>query len=126
MLFLINLHTKQEQATGNKSNGNSREGRTTERIIFDYAVLRFLNNTGVGVVSSIMPWNDFWYSNYLNNATYDFHLCSMIVRLDSGLNSRFVHGIKKPQSQRSMQNFKEHTWQLFYKISSKSTKRFKM
>jgi hypothetical protein len=25
-----------------------------------------------------------------------------------------------------MQNFKEHTWQLFYKISSKSTKRFKM
>jgi hypothetical protein len=30
----------------------------------------------------------------------------MTVRLDSGLNSRFVHGINKPQSQISMQNLK--------------------
>jgi len=51
----FNLTLKQEQATGNKPNGNSREERTTEHIIFDYAVLRFPNNTGVGVVSSIMP-----------------------------------------------------------------------
>jgi hypothetical protein len=42
-------------------------------------------------------------------AKNDFYICSMIVRLDSGLNSRFVHGINKPQSQRRMQNFKEHT-----------------
>jgi hypothetical protein len=95
-------------------------------LFLTYEVLRVLNNTGVSVVSSIMPENDFWHSDYLNKAKNDFYLCSMIVRLDSGLNSRFVHGINKPQSQRSMQNFKEHIWQLFCQISSKSTKRFKM
>lgn len=33
-LFLAIFTLKQEQATGNKPNGNSREGRTTARIIF--------------------------------------------------------------------------------------------